>query len=357
VARIRLRLHLSGGALGASPGLDEWEVAYRPSSNVAISDLSADAAVVPELERVNLSVNVQNRGPLDIVLGTVVAFYSGTPESGRLIGRHAIPEETALGRLTPVTFEWNTAKYAGTNILTARAEDLLGRPSLYSRVVEGAEAVEVTPSGDQAGPTVTITALDAAGEVRTDDYLPSVLRLEVVFLDSSGIDKGTVSVRLAGSAGELSEGIGGDQIRDLTEDDLSLSFIFATNLEDDDYRFEVEGRDQLGNGPAGKALSFKVSSDLRLERVLNVPNPMSTETAFTYILSRPSDVVLRVYTVSGRLVRILENAPGRAGYNQVVWDGRDSEGHLLANGAYLYTVTADDGDRRARVRERLIIYR
>ena len=136
-----------------------------------------------------------------------------------------------------------------------------------------------------------------------------------------------------------------------------MSFVYATELEDDDYRFEVEGRDQLGNGPASKSLSFRVSSDLRVERVLNVPNPMSDETAFTYILSRPSDVVLRVYTVAGRLVRILENAPGRAGYNQVMWDGRDSDGHLLANGVYLYTVTADDGNDRARVRERLILYR
>ena len=84
-------------------------------------------------------------------------------------------------------------------------------------------------------------------------------------------------------------------------------------------------------------------------RPVHVPDSCKYSLTLSYLLW--------VYTVSGRLVRILENAPGRAGYNQVVWDGRDSEGHLLANGAYLYTVTADDGDKRARVRERLIIYR
>jgi len=84
---------------------------------------------------------------------------------------------------------------------------------------------------------------------------------------------------------------------------------------------------------------------------------MADETEFTYILSRQAEVKLRIYTVSGRLVRILGNLPGRPGFNQVRWNGQDADGHPLANGVYLYTLTADDGTDRVRVKERLIVYR
>jgi len=39
------------------------------------------------------------------------------------------------------------------------------------------------------------------------------------------------------------------------------------------------------------------------------------------------------------------------------WDGRDSEGRTIANGTYLYTITADDGADRVRKKEALIVYR
>ena len=245
----------------------------------------------------------------------------------------------------------------GTNLVTARLEDLSGRRSSYVRVTSAGETVEVHPSDDRTGPELDLVALDAAGEVRVDDYLPSTPKFSAVFRDSSGIDARSVRIVLTGPEDEISDVLTSDRVSGREEDPTSLRFTWSPRLDDGRYTLSVSGTDRLGNGPAEKSMAFQVSSDLAIERVLNVPNPTADATEFTYILSRPAEVVIRIFTVSGRLIRILEDAPGRAGYNQVRWDVRDADGHLLANGVYLYTVTANDGRKRVRVKERLIVYR
>ncbi|MDE3258674.1 MAG: C25 family cysteine peptidase [Gemmatimonadota bacterium] len=357
VDRIRVRVRLFGEELKPSAGLTGWQIRYRPQSDLVLSGLNAAPLEVDELEPVRLTVQARNMGPLNLVPGAVVAFYSGAPESGRLIGRAPVPEETPVGETTSVSLVWNTARFAGTNVVTARLEDLSGRRSHYVRETTADETVEVHPSDDRRGPELDLIALDAAGEVRVEDYLPSTPKFSALFRDSSGIDARSVQIVLKGLDDELSDVLTSDRVSDRKEDRTSLGFTWSPRLDDGRYTLSVSGTDRLGNGPAEKSMAFQVSSELEIERVLNVPNPAAEATEFTYILSRPAEVVIRIFTISGRLIRILEGAPGRAGYNQVRWDGRDADGHLLANGVYLYTVTADDGRKRVREKERLIVYR
>ena len=357
VRRIRLRARLFGEGLNPSPGLTAWSVRYRPAHDLALLDLRVEPLSAEEAKPVKLTTDVLNRGPLDLVMGTVLGFYAGPPEDGRLIGRMAVPEATPVGRKTSVLLVWQTAGFRGRHTVTVRTEDLQGHPDYYGRQMAAAMPVEIVPCGDKDAPEVEISALDAAGEVRPDDYLPAEPRLRIVLRDSSGIDAQSVQLVLKGLAGETQEGMGSPAIRDREDDRTFLSFIYAPHLEDDRYVLEVSARDRLGNGPAQKTLAFQVSSELRMERVLNVPNPMATQTDFTYILSRTAEVTIRIYTVAGRLVRILDNVPGRPGFNQAAWDGTDSAGRPLANGTYLYSVTAEGGAERVRVKEKLIVYR
>ncbi len=46
-----------------------------------------------------------------------------------------------------------------------------------------------------------------------------------------------------------------------------------------------------------------------------------------------------IYTVSGRLIQRL-SASCDQGYNQILWDGRDSDGDILATGSYVYHINA-----------------
>jgi hypothetical protein len=358
IDRIQMRLRLSGPELAQSAALRSWSANYQPVSDISITQLEMSTTEVEELETVVLSVNVTNRGPIDESLGAVVAFYAGDPDGGRIIGRQAVPEDTPIGTPRRVVFAWNTAQFAGTHLVTARVEDLFGNEAFFKSTLMADSAIEIQPSSDVGLPTIDILAVDASGEIRSGDYLPADTEFQIVLDDSSGIERASVEILMTSPEGELPvAGIGSNLVSQVTEGSRQTSFRYSPPVFDDGtHTLAIRTNDRIGNGPATKAISFEVTSDLRLESVLNYPNPMASETDFTFVLSRPSEVTIKIYTVAGRLIRVIDRS-GRAGYNQVHWDGLDSQGRVIANGTYLYTVTADDGESRVRKREKVIVYR
>ncbi len=74
----------------------------------------------------------------------------------------------------------------------------------------------------------------------------------------------------------------------------------------------------------------------------NFPNPVRDVTSISYTVPRTSPVSLRLYDVTGRLVRSLVEGKGEAGNHTVRWDGRDDEGSAVAPGVYFYRMVAGD---------------
>ncbi len=77
------------------------------------------------------------------------------------------------------------------------------------------------------------------------------------------------------------------------------------------------------------------------------PNPFDLGagqgTVLSFTLPEPAEVSIRIYTVSGKLVRDRFPEIDRAlspGTTQVFWDGRDQDGDLVANGVYLCAIAA-----------------
>ena len=66
----------------------------------------------------------------------------------------------------------------------------------------------------------------------------------------------------------------------------------------------------------------------------NYPNPFSASTSIKYTLPRECDVELVIYDAGGRVIRTLAEVAKSPGPHTVQWDGRDSEGRLVSNGAY-----------------------
>ena len=97
---------------------------------------------------------------------------------------------------------------------------------------------------------------------------------------------------------------------------------------------------------------FKVTTatgELRIVNLLAFPNPFDDGTdatyqgtVFSYQLqgSDPADVLISVYTISGRRIWSQEYRGQAPGYQQVPWNGRDAEGSELGNGVYFYRVNA-----------------
>ncbi len=70
------------------------------------------------------------------------------------------------------------------------------------------------------------------------------------------------------------------------------------------------------------------------------PNPLTNRTLIGYALPKDSKVTLRVYNVSGQMVRELVNSEEKAGWKEAAWDGRDAKGHALSSGVYFYRLEA-----------------
>jgi hypothetical protein len=73
----------------------------------------------------------------------------------------------------------------------------------------------------------------------------------------------------------------------------------------------------------------------------NYPNPFNPTTTIAYDLNKSADVTIKIYNLAGQEVNTLVNNENQSpGSKQVVWDGRDSNGHQVASGIYLYKLQA-----------------
>ncbi len=78
----------------------------------------------------------------------------------------------------------------------------------------------------------------------------------------------------------------------------------------------------------------------------NHPNPFNPETWIPYQLSGRATVTVKIYDVSGHLVRTIDVGLKPMGYyltreQAVYWDGRNESGERVSSGVYFYTLNAD----------------
>ncbi len=112
--------------------------------------------------------------------------------------------------------------------------------------------------------------------------------------------------------------------------------------------FDVEGLSfleisvDLLNATSVSTLQAALPEAYRL--LQNYPNPFNPQTKISFeipataVVSVP--VSLKVFDITGRLVRTLLNERLFPGKHVYTWNGRDSRGYLLASGVYIYTLSA-----------------
>ena len=77
----------------------------------------------------------------------------------------------------------------------------------------------------------------------------------------------------------------------------------------------------------------------------NYPNPFNPETWIPYHLASDAEVSMKIYNLSGRLIRNLEIGMKPAGYHlsqnkAAYWNGRNESGEFVSSGIYFYTIQA-----------------
>ena len=151
----------------------------------------------------------------------------------------------------------------------------------------------------------------------------------------------------------------------------SVPLKFPLNLAQGEYMLLISCSDVNGNYNE-RTIPFKVNTKFDVINVANYPNPVISDakhrdnigrTRFTYVLTDDADAVkIKIYTVSGRLVREFHDMPTSVGYHEYPrttkgWDCRDKGGEYLANGVYFYKIIARKGSKKIERTYKLAILR
>ena len=107
-------------------------------------------------------------------------------------------------------------------------------------------------------------------------------------------------------------------------------------------RLGTPGNLDIFVGSPAVRYALEMPENLVYELSQNAPNPFNPTTTIRYTLSEASDVRLVIYNVLGQPVRVLVNGAQGAGVYNVVWDGRDGQGHEVTSGVYLYRLVAGE---------------
>jgi len=74
----------------------------------------------------------------------------------------------------------------------------------------------------------------------------------------------------------------------------------------------------------------------------NYPNPFNSTTTIKYKTVNSGIVKIKIYNVTGQLVKTLVNKQQKAGIHSVIWDGTNENYKIVSSGLYFYTVEIDE---------------
>jgi hypothetical protein len=263
---------------------------------------------------------------------------------GRFAGRFVVPLDAILGERARIR-----GYVDGDAPGVATATDGVGSDRFT--LISGS-----TPPGDSEGPIIGLSFAGGSTAVRPD----APLRIDLsdphgILITGHTIQNGII-VTIDGNS--------------TTRVDVTASFRYALNsfqagtanfqlpnLATGHHKISVSAADNLASGinaaqhRSSAAIEFDVSPvpTLTVQRAFLFPNPTRSGGAGsggTFVIDAPGDsvnVLLSLYTVTGRLIRTLKSFGG-VGQVQIHWDGLDAEGDRLGNGTYLFRVQVNARD-------------
>ncbi len=132
------------------------------------------------------------------------------------------------------------------------------------------------------------------------------------------------------------------EVDDFTKGSLSYRL---RDLEEGLHTLTLKAWDVYNNSSTAE-IQFVVagSNELKIERVLNYPNPFVNYTEFWFNHNRPFEpleVQVQVFTITGKVVWTKNQIVNTDGFlsREIVWDGKDDFGDRIGKGVYVYKLT------------------
>ena len=98
---------------------------------------------------------------------------------------------------------------------------------------------------------------------------------------------------------------------------------------------------QIGTRPVPEVASFGLMQ--------NYPNPFNPMTRIEFSLDERGLISVRIYDISGKLIRILVQETMSAGRHSVLWNGQDEHGGPVASGVYVCRFETKDKEAMRKV--------
>ena len=268
---------------------------------------------------------------------------------GHFHGQFVVPLEARPGLMGRAR-AYVTGRPAGSSIAADGAGDL------RVRVAQGSAAAT-----DHSGPRIDLSFKGGGTNVRPDAVL------SIALFDSSGIlttghtPQNGIIVTFDDNTTTRTDVT--DKFRYVADSYQAGVVEFALNgtgvpkLSEGPHRITVSAADNLAVGLSAAQHRSRASIDfvlskappLRIRSAYLFPNPTGSRTGRrggSFVIDTEGEavnVLVRIYTVSGKLLRVLK-AFGGEGQIQIPWDGLDAEGMPLANGVYLFKVHVNPRD-------------
>jgi hypothetical protein len=283
--------------------------------------------------------------------GSIIFRGEALVEDGRFDANFVVPKDISYGgntgRVSVYVFsDKGEFAYAGN-------ENQDGAGAKDSLIILGSDTTVV----DTTGPEVTVS-FEENPDFIEGDVIPPSAALHLSIFDEHGIN----------ITGELGHGINLVIDQDYQHEfDLTKNFQYdlgsfqkgglsypLPNLSEGEHVLSIKVWDNANNSSlVSMRAEVRAQREFELTEVMNYPNPFSKETNFYYHLSSSAEKVeIEIFTVAGRLIKHIPNASKEAGINfSTIWNGRDQDGDQVANGVYIYKVTAEgriDGEAKKK---------
>ncbi|PSQ74314.1 MAG: hypothetical protein BRD39_02165 [Bacteroidetes bacterium QH_9_64_21] len=381
---LHLRATLTDSTSRTAPQLDEWTVSHTGVPELAVdpSGLRTLSDTLQQGERASAPLPVVNFGPVASAPVRVNATLEDESNVSTTLLTDTLQALPPDGGRDTTTLSFSSTEFSGANVLTVEA----GAGGSPERLPSNNTAVRnLFVQRDQTPPSVRVLANGREIPTTSDDvgsfqapqlpFVSTTPTLEIHVQDDNANlaldDTSHADVYLKGGLPSRGPNLG-TQFRRIpfTSDRLEfmppdsgttdpLRVLFEPELpgRDSTYTLKVEASDPQGNATEPYQGSFRVQEEQVIRDVYPYPNPMNTHTTFAFRVEGGRDealhdFTLRIYTLSGRLVRQLEKRhldnPLSVGWNTLSWNGRDQDGDRVVPGVYLYRVKIEGSETTFR---------
>ena len=336
-----------------SPVFKSMNFKYYPPSELVPDNnsFSGTDTAVQEGDSVSFRVNYYNVGYKD-VQKYISKWYVKNQGTERILKADTIYNVLKIDSMRSAEVKFSTAglreSKSPVDTIDLYFETTLADNENELFAFNNIAITQFAVAGDSINPDMDITY--DGKKISNGDYVQAKPEIKLQFFDNSSMvisDTSNIKVYKFNSQTQLYNYIPyyingvKNPVIDISFPDnsfLQATVFYRPVLTKGEHKFRFVSSDISGNLADSVLNTVVVDDKMTILDMANYPNPMKTETNFMFTLSgelNPSSCKLKIYTVTGRLIKEI-NAPAAVGYNNIFWDGKDTDGDYLANGTYLY---------------------